>query len=53
LYAGETKIDAMVLRFAGGIETMKIVAPALGIPLEIGKQLYENYDHQQLPKSNT
>jgi len=31
----------MILRFAGGIEAVKIVAPVLTISIEIGKRLYE------------
>ncbi|NJK76214.1 MAG: hypothetical protein HC786_06705 [Richelia sp. CSU_2_1] len=45
-------VDILSVVFAGGVEAIKIIAPALGIPIEIGKRLYEIYDRnrQQLPK---
>ncbi|WP_172188672.1 HEAT repeat domain-containing protein [Microcoleus asticus] len=44
-------VDILSIVFAGGVEAIKIVAPALGIPIEIAKQLYEIYDRnrKQLP----
>jgi hypothetical protein len=44
-------VDILSVVFAGGVEAVKIVAPALGIPIEIGKRLYEIYDRnrQQFP----
>lgn len=44
-------VDILSLVFAGGVEGIKIVAPALGIPIEIAKRLYEIYDRnrKQLP----
>jgi hypothetical protein len=44
-------VDILSVVFAGGVEAVKIVAPALGIPIEIGKRLYEIWDRnrQQLP----
>lgn len=37
--------------FAGGLETVKVVAPVLGIQIEVGKRLYEISDRnrKQLP----
>jgi hypothetical protein len=36
--------------FAGGIESVKVFFPAAGIPIEVGKRLYEIYsDRKQLP----
>jgi len=37
--------------FAGGLEAVKVVAPILGIPIEVGKSLYEMSDRnrKQLP----
>lgn len=37
-------IDVLSVVFAGGVEAIKIVAPALGIPIEVAKRLYEIYD---------
>ncbi|MEW6492063.1 MAG: hypothetical protein AB1589_05880 [Cyanobacteriota bacterium] len=39
--------------FAGGIEAVKVLLPAAGIPIEVGKRLYEIYDRnrKQLPSS--
>jgi HEAT repeats len=44
-------VDILSVVFAGGVEAIKIVAPALGIPIEIAKRLYEIYDRNrnQLP----
>lgn len=44
-------VDVLSVVFAGGVEAVKIVVPALGIPIEVGKQLYEIYDRnrKQLP----
>jgi hypothetical protein len=44
-------IDVLSLVFAGGVEAIKIVAPALGIPIEMARRLYEIYDRNrnQLP----
>jgi hypothetical protein len=40
-------IDILSIVFAGGVEAIKIVAPALGIPIEIAKRLYEIYDRNR------
>ncbi|WP_293124721.1 HEAT repeat domain-containing protein [Microcoleus sp. bin38.metabat.b11b12b14.051] len=44
-------IDLLSVVFAGGVEAIKIIAPALGIPIEIARRLYEIYDRNrnQLP----
>jgi HEAT repeats len=44
-------VDILSVVFAGGVEAIKIIAPALGIPIEIAKRLYEIYDRNrnQLP----
>ncbi len=44
-------VDLLSLVFAGGIEGIKIVAPALGIPIAMAQRLYEIYDRNrnQLP----
>lgn len=44
-------VDILSVVFVGGVEAIKIVAPALGIPIEIAKRLYEIYDRNrnQLP----
>ncbi len=44
-------IDVLSLVFVGGVEAIKIVAPALGIPIAITQRLYEIYDRNcnQLP----
>jgi hypothetical protein len=44
-------IDVLSVVFAGGVEAIKIVAPALGIPIEVCKRLYEIYarNRKQLP----
>ncbi|PSB20503.1 hypothetical protein C7B61_01940 [filamentous cyanobacterium CCP1] len=44
-------VDVFSVMFAGGIEAVKIVAPVLGIPIEVCKRLYEIYDRnrKQLP----
>jgi hypothetical protein len=46
-------IDILSIVFAGGVEAIKIVAPALGIPIEIAKRLYEIYDRNRnrLPRN--
>jgi HEAT repeats len=46
-------VDILSVVFAGGVEAIKIVAPALGIPIEIAKRLYEIYDRNrnQLPRN--
>ncbi len=48
-------IDILSVVFAGGVEAVKLVAPALGIPIEIGKRLYEIFDRnrQQLPQADS
>lgn len=33
--------DVMSVVFAGGIEAVKIIVPVAGIPIEVGKRLYE------------
>jgi hypothetical protein len=44
-------VDILSVVFAGGLEAIKIVAPALGIPIAITQRLYEIYDRNrnQLP----
>lgn len=44
-------VELLSVVFAGGIEAIKIVAPALGIPIAMAQRLYEIYDRnrQQLP----
>lgn len=44
-------VDIFSVVFVGGVEAIKIGVPALGIPIEIAKRLYEIYDHnrKQLP----
>ena len=37
-------LDIFSLVFAGGSEAVKILAPPLGIPIEVGKRLYEIWD---------
>ncbi|MDY6781757.1 MAG: hypothetical protein SW833_04240 [Cyanobacteriota bacterium] len=46
-------VDVLSVVFAGGVEAVKIVAPALGIPIEIGRRLYEIWERnrQQLPEA--
>ncbi|MEB3177815.1 MAG: hypothetical protein VKL59_02055 [Nostocaceae cyanobacterium] len=46
-------LDLFSIVFAGGSEAVKIVAPPLGIPIEVGKRLYEICDRnrKQLPNS--
>jgi hypothetical protein len=43
--------DLFSILFAGGVESIKIVQPLVGIPIEVFKQLYEIYDRnrKQLP----
>ncbi len=42
--------DLFSVLFAGGIESVKVFFPAAGIPIEVGKRLYEIYsDRKQLP----
>lgn len=45
--------DTLSVVFAGGIEAVKVFFPAAGIPIEVGKRLYEIYDRnrKQLPSS--
>jgi hypothetical protein len=33
--------------FAGGLEAVKVIAPIAGIPIEIGKKIYEVYHKHQ------
>lgn len=40
-------VDVFSVMFAGGIEAVKIVAPVLGIPIEVCKRLYEIYDRNR------
>ena len=44
-------VDILSVVFAGGVEGIKIVAPALGIPIAMAQRLYEIYDRNrnQLP----
>ena len=44
-------VDILSVVFAGGVEAIKIVAPALGIPIAMSQRLYEIYDRNrnQLP----
>ena len=44
-------VDVFSVVFAGGLEAVKVVAPGLGIPIEVGKRLYEISDRnrKQLP----
>jgi hypothetical protein len=46
-------VDIFSVVFVGGVEAIKIAAPALGIPIEIAKRLYEIYDRnrKQIPGS--
>ena len=46
-------VDVFSVVFAGGLEAVKVVAPPLGIPIEVGKRLYEIGDRnrKQLPGS--
>jgi len=46
-------IDILSIVFAGGVEAIKIAAPALGIPIEMARRLYEIYDRNrnQLPRN--
>lgn len=46
-------VDLFSVVFAGGVEAVKVVAPILGIPIEVGKRLYEICDRnrKQLPSS--
>ena len=45
--------DLFSVFFAGGVETIKLVYPLVGIPIEVLKRLYEIYDRnrKQLPGS--
>jgi HEAT repeat protein/energy-coupling factor transporter ATP-binding protein EcfA2 len=45
--------DLFSVFFAGGVETIKLVYPPVGIPIEVLKRLYEIYDRnrKQLPGS--
>ena len=40
-------VDVLSVVFAGGVEAIKIIAPALGIPIEVAKRLYEIYDRNR------
>lgn len=40
-------VDLLSLVFAGGVEGIKIVAPALGIPIAMAQRLYEIYDRNR------
>jgi hypothetical protein len=44
-------VDILSVVFAGGVEAVKIIAPMLGIPIEICRRLYEIWDRnrRQLP----
>jgi len=44
-------LDILSVVFAGGVETIKIAAPELGIPIAMAQRLYEIYDRNrnQLP----
>lgn len=44
-------VDILSVVFAGGLEAIKIAAPALGIPIAMAQRLYEIYDRnrKQLP----
>jgi hypothetical protein len=46
-------VDILSIVFVGGVEAVKMVAPVLGMPIEIGKRLYEIYarNRQQLPEA--
>lgn len=46
-------VDLFSVVFASGLETVKVVAPMFGIPIEVGKRLYEISDRnrKQLPGS--
>jgi hypothetical protein len=41
-------MDIFSVAFAGGIESIKILAPAIGIPIEVVKRLYEIYQRNRL-----
>lgn len=43
----QTIMDLLSVTFAGGVEAIKIVAPELGIPIEVAKRLYEIYDRNR------
>lgn len=44
--------DILSILFAGGIESVKVFFPPAGIPIEVGKRLYEIHSrNQQLPGS--
>lgn len=45
--------DTLSVVFAGGIEAVKMLFPPAGIPIEVGKRLYEICDRnrKQLPSS--
>jgi len=40
-------VDVFTVVFAGGLEAVKVVAPVLGIPIEVGKRLYEISDRNR------
>jgi HEAT repeat protein len=45
--------DIFSVLFSGGVEATKVLVPVAGIPIEVGKRLYEIYDRnrKQLPPS--
>jgi HEAT repeat protein len=43
----QTIMDLLSVAFAGGVEAIKIVAPQIGIPIEVAKRLYEIYDRNR------
>jgi HEAT repeats len=40
-------MDIFSVAFAGGIESIKILAPAIGIPIEVVRRLYEIYQRNR------
>jgi len=40
-------LDVLSVVFAGGFEAVKLFFPQLGIPIEVGRQLYEIYDRNR------
>ncbi len=40
-------VDILSVVFAGGVEAIKIAAPALGIPIAMAQRLYEIYDRNR------
>jgi DNA-binding PucR family transcriptional regulator len=39
--------DIFSLVFAGGVEATKVLVPVAGIPIEVGKRLYDIYDRNR------